>query len=76
MEEAAPGFETAIKPLFRERDRKAMTFLFDLWSYDDVRAHAGRILTNVESGEMPCDGVWAPEQVERFRRWVDGGCRP
>jgi len=30
------GFEAAIKPLFRERDRNSMLNRFDLWSYDDV----------------------------------------
>ena len=34
------SFEAHIKPLFREHDRKSMTFAFDLWSCDDVRAHA------------------------------------
>ena len=39
-----PGFETDIKPLFRERDRQAMRSRFDLWSHDDGsrRAASGR----------------------------------
>ncbi len=39
-----PGFESDVKPLFRERDRKAMQSRFDLWSYDDVSRHAEVIL--------------------------------
>jgi hypothetical protein len=35
----AAGFETDIKPFFRERDRSAMLRACDLWSYDDVRTH-------------------------------------
>jgi hypothetical protein len=33
MPTPAPHFVADIKPLFRERDRRAMTFLFDLWDY-------------------------------------------
>ncbi len=28
---SAPSFARDIKPLFRERDREAMDFAFDLW---------------------------------------------
>jgi hypothetical protein len=68
------SFELDIKPLFREGDRSAMTFAFDLWSHDDVTKHAGRILSSVRAGVMPCDGRWPTEQVELFQRWIDGGC--
>jgi hypothetical protein len=37
-------FEENIKPLFRERERDSMCFAFDLWSLDDVSAHADAIL--------------------------------
>jgi len=67
------GFETDIKPLFRERDRQAMQSRFDLWSYDDVSRHAEAILGRLRDGSMPCDGAWPPAQVERFQRWVEGG---
>ncbi len=66
-------FEKHIKPLFRSRDRQSMTFAFDLWSYDDVRAHAQAILSRVEAGTMPCDGAWPPEKIDTFRRWMDTG---
>lgn len=33
-------FEEHVKPLFRARDRAAMTFAFDLWSHEDVSRHA------------------------------------
>ena len=68
----APRFETDIKPLFRERDRGAMLRAFDLWSYEDVKANADRILAAVSSGSMPCDGHWPEEQVDLLQRWVDG----
>ena len=46
---------------------------FDLWSYDDVRNAASRILAKLEDGTMPCDGAWPQDQVNLFRRWVEEG---
>jgi hypothetical protein len=71
----AVSFERDIKPLFRERDRDSMMRVsnFDLWSYEDVRDHAGPILDQLRSGSMPCDGAWPEEQVDRFARWTDEG---
>lgn len=70
------GYETDIKPLFREEDRAAMDFIFDLWSYDDVKSDAAIILERLEDGTMPCDDPWPPEQVETFRAWVAEDCPP
>jgi hypothetical protein len=70
---AAPSFETDIKPLFRERDRKAMLNAFDLFSFDDVNANADKILAAVRRGSMPCDMQWPVERVDLLQRWVDGG---
>lgn len=75
-EGATPTFERDIKPLFRERDRESMLPLFDLWSYDDVRANAERILQRLEDGTMPCDGAWPEDQVDTFRKWVEAGMPP
>ncbi len=74
--QALPTYEADIKPLFRERDRKAMTFKFDLWSYDDVKANATAILSVTSEGDMPCDGGWPVERVDLFRRWIESGCQP
>ena len=67
------GFEQHIKPLFRERDRKSMKFVFDLWSYEDVSHHADAILQRLEDGSMPCDGRWPSDRVAVFRRWAQAG---
>jgi hypothetical protein len=67
------GFEQHIKPLFRERDRGSMRSSFDLWSLDDVSAHADAILHVLDAGSMPCDGAWPAERVAVFRRWIDAG---
>ena len=69
----APTFESDIKPLFRESDRDAMIAAFDLWSFDDVKAHADAILGAVRSGSMPCDTPWPEERVDLVQRWIDGG---
>jgi hypothetical protein len=71
--DAAPTFESDIKPLFRERDRGAMLSHFDLWSADDVRANADAILAAVSNGSMPCDRQWPAENVNLLRRWVEDG---
>ncbi len=69
-------FDAQIRPLFRSKDRQSMLRHFDLGSYDDVSAHADRILQRLSSGTMPCDGAWAPERIEVFERWVRGGKLP
>ncbi len=66
-------YEKHIKPLFRAQDRQSMRFAFDLWSYDDVRAHAEAILDRVRNGTMPCDSAWPTEKVETFQRWISSG---
>ncbi len=71
-----PSFDTDIRPLFRDRDRSSMEFLFDLWSYDDVRDNASAIMAAVDSGEMPCDDTWPRDRVDLLRRWIDGGFQP
>jgi CDGSH-type Zn-finger protein/truncated hemoglobin YjbI len=69
------GFDAHIKRLFREKDRRSMTFAFDLWSYDDVRSHAQAIVARLRAGTMPCDGEWSQEKIDLFQRWIDGGSR-
>jgi hypothetical protein len=69
-----PSFETDIKPLFLPFDRDAMRFAFDLWRHGDVVENAEMILQRLESGEMPCDRPWPPENLAVFRAWVTAGC--
>jgi CDGSH-type Zn-finger protein/truncated hemoglobin YjbI len=66
-------FARHIKQLFRTMDRESMRFVFDLWSYNDVRTHALEILKRLDNGTMPCDGAWPNERVDLFRRWIDSG---
>jgi hypothetical protein len=74
MEQEVVGYERDIRPLFREKDVTSMSKAFDLASYNDVRANAGKILAKVADGSMPCDGAWPQDRVELFRSWVDAGC--
>ncbi|HEX3752212.1 MAG TPA: CDGSH iron-sulfur domain-containing protein, partial [Streptosporangiaceae bacterium] len=67
------SFAAHVKPLFRAKDRQSMLFAFDLWSHDDVRAHAADVLDRVANGSMPCDGAWPDERVQVFRRWTESG---
>lgn len=70
------SFATDIKPLFREQDREAMDFAFDLWSFEDVRANAGMILQRIEDGTMPCDEPWEDGKIQMLRDWIAGGTPP
>ena len=70
------SFEANVKPLFREHDRESMTWAFDLWSHDDVQAHAADILQQLSSGTMPCDGAWPADRVAVFQRWTESGFQP
>lgn len=69
-------FGEHVKPLFRSMDRQSMTFVFDLWSHDDVSRHADAILQRLRAGTMPCDGAWPAERIEVFARWIDDGKQP
>jgi hypothetical protein len=72
----SPSFESDIRPLFREQDQRSMTFAFDLWAYNDVRAHADAILGRLRDGSMPCDGAWPNQQVDLFQQWIESGMAP
>ena len=76
VEQAGPGFERDIRPLFRQEDVDAMSFAFDLASYEDVQTNAEDIYQQLADGSMPCDARWPVEQVERFRAWIDAGSPP
>jgi hypothetical protein len=66
-------FEADVKPLFRPRDRESMKSHFDLWSYEDVSAHADAIVAALGAGSMPCDGAWPPDRIALLQKWIDAG---
>lgn len=67
------GFRENIRPLFRPEDVEAMSFAFDLTSYEEVCEQAEAIYERLADGSMPCDAPWAEEDVARFRDWIDAG---
>jgi hypothetical protein len=70
------SFERDIKPLFREDDVFAMEYIFDLHSYEDVKANAEGIYERIEDGTMPCDDEWPAEWLAILRTWIDEGMQP
>ena len=69
----APSFAQDIRPLFRAQDVGAMSFAFDLTSYEDVKANAADIHERLAEGDMPCDGAWPDDKVQLFREWMEAG---
>jgi hypothetical protein len=67
------SFAEDIRPLFRDDDRDAMDFAFDLWNVNDVRSNAGAILERLQDGSMPCDGEWSSDEIDLFSRWIATG---
>ncbi|MGA9770842.1 MAG: hypothetical protein WBV94_17510 [Blastocatellia bacterium] len=78
MSQGIVSFANDIKPLFTEMDKDHMEFMFDLWSYKDVKANADDILDSVSNGRMPPgpQGPWPQDKVDLFKQWVAGGCQP
>jgi hypothetical protein len=70
------SFERDIRPLFRDDDAEAMSWAFDLGSYEDVKENAEAIRARLADGSMPCDEPWPEEQVRRFGDWIDKGMPP
>jgi twitching motility protein PilT len=65
------SFAEAIRPLFREEDRVAMSWSYDLWDAASVQANASTILDQLERGAIPVGGdPWPDEQIELFREWM------
>jgi hypothetical protein len=72
-EDKTLSFARDIQPLFRESDRDAMEYAFDLWDYNDVCTYAQNILERLSDGSMPCDDEWPEEQINQFQNWIDAG---
>ncbi|MGW5649014.1 hypothetical protein ACWEV3_16015 [Saccharopolyspora sp. NPDC003752] len=73
MSQQEPSFEHDIRPLFRSEDIEAMSGLFDLSSYPDVRSNADKIYEKLSNGSMPCDEAWPAEHVQLFESWINTG---
>jgi Ferritin-like len=73
---AGLSFAQDVRPLFRDKDRSRMLFMFDLFVYDDVKANAVDILDVVSAGRMPCDVPWDSSKIAIFKKWMDDGLLP
>jgi hypothetical protein len=78
------SFQTDIRPLFTERDIRAMSKAFDLGKYDDVKAHAAIIydrIRGIGGVVMPPppprgEGPWPQSRIELFAKWISDGYQP
>ena len=63
---------------------QAMSKVFNLASYDDVKTHAAAILDRIRGfggAVMPPppprgEGPWAQSRIDLFAKWVADGCPP
>jgi hypothetical protein len=78
------SFDTDIRPLFTERDIRAMSKAFNLGNYEDVKAHAAAIydrLRGIGGAIMPPppprgEGPWPDSKIQLFAKWIADGCQP
>jgi hypothetical protein len=73
---AQVSFEQDVKALITAEDQAHMLFMFDLWSYDDVKSNALEIYDSVSNGRMPpasTGRTWSPDKVALFKQWMDDG---
>jgi hypothetical protein len=38
-----------------------------------VVENARKIARSLRTGQMPCDGAWSGEQVDKLQQWIDAG---
>jgi hypothetical protein len=67
------SFARDIRPLFRDEDIDAMSYVFDLASYANVAQHAESIYARIADGSMPCDIPWSADKLALLKQWIDEG---
>jgi len=73
----ALSYASDIRPLFRDKDIKAMKAIgIDLSSYEEVKKRAQHIYARLSQKEMPCDGPWSENNVQKFKEWMESGVEP
>ncbi len=71
------SFAVAVRSLFRSYDIESMKPAgIDLSSYEEVKKHARDIYARLSAKDMPCDGPWSDNDVQKFKEWMDGGMKP
>jgi hypothetical protein len=81
MSKTPVSYAAQIKPLFTQMDQSHMAFMFDLWSYDDVKTNASDIYDAVSNASMPPppprgDGPWTQDKIDLFNQWMQDGYQP
>ena len=67
-------FSTDIRPLFRPYDIESMKPAgIDLSSYEDVKKKAQSIFARLSAKDMPCDGPWSDNSMQKFKEWMESG---
>lgn len=73
----ALSFAADIRPLFRDKDIRAMKPNgIDLSSYEDVKKRAQDIYARLSAKQMPCDGPWSESLVQKLKEWMQSGMAP
>ena len=71
------SFAVDIRPLFRDKDIKAMKPMgIDLSSYEDVKKRAQDIYARLSAKGMPCDEPWSDHHVQKLKAWMQSGMAP
>jgi hypothetical protein len=78
------SFEADIRPLFTDRDIRAMSKAFNLGSYNDVKTHASAIydrIRGIGGAVMPPpppkgEGPWPQSRIDLFAKWMADGYQP
>jgi hypothetical protein len=78
------SFQSDIRPLFTERDVRAMSKAFNLASYDDVKKNAAAIFDRIRGiggAVMPPppprgEGPWPQAQIDLFAKWIADRYQP
>ena len=78
------SFEADIRPLFTDRDIRAMSKAFNLGSYNDVKTHASAIrdrIRGIGGAVMPPPpprgkGPWPQSRIDLFAKWMAEGYEP
>ena len=81
MDSSTLSYEKDIKPLFTATDQAHMSFMFDLWSYEEVKNNANDIYDAVSHQRMPPspphgEGPWTQDKIDLFKKWMDEGFPP
>ncbi len=71
------SFAADIRPLFRPNDIETMKPMgIDFSSYEDVKKKAQSIYARLSAKDMPCDGPWSDQSLQKFKQWMESGMKP